>query len=182
MPKNLKEIGEGAFGECISLSKIVIPEGITSLGREKEKDNPAMGIFQYCTNLSEVVLPDSLEMIGNNTFLGCSNLNNIDMPNSIKKIEDGAFAESGLETIKLPEGITKLSPRTFAECKNLTQVSLPASLSEIKHAAFSKCTNLKKIVIPEGVETGRRREYGRGVFYQCKNLFQMLHYRKHYNS
>ena len=58
-------ICDNAFTWCRSLSDIVIPDSVTSIG---------IGAFSNCRFLSNIVIPDSVTSIGNGAFAGCSNL------------------------------------------------------------------------------------------------------------
>lgn len=62
---NIRE--DDAFSQCYSLTSVVLPDGVTSMGRA----------FYYCTSLTSVVLPDSVTTIGWSAFLNCSSLTNV---------------------------------------------------------------------------------------------------------
>ena len=48
---------------CSSLTSVVIPEGVTEIGKEA---------FQGCTSLTSVVIPESVTKIGNYAFKRCT--------------------------------------------------------------------------------------------------------------
>ncbi|MBO5773374.1 MAG: leucine-rich repeat domain-containing protein, partial [Clostridia bacterium] len=54
-----------AFSGCSSLTSVVIPDSVTSIGSDA---------FSGCSSLTSVVIPDSVTSIGYNTFYGCNNL------------------------------------------------------------------------------------------------------------
>lgn len=58
IPKNVTEIGTGAFRSCSSLKNIVIPEGVLTIGNEA---------FKYC-GFTSVVIPSSVISIGKDAF------------------------------------------------------------------------------------------------------------------
>lgn len=82
----------------------------------------------------EVVIPDKFE----NNF-------------PVVRIDDNAFDQSEVTSIKLPSGLKSIG--TYAFCNSgLTSISLPASLTLIDGSAFEGCP-LKEIDIPGSVTT-----------------------------
>ena len=75
-------ICDSAFSFCRSLSEIVIPSSVTSIGK---------GAFSYCVSLSEIVIPSSVTSIGKGTFSYCYSLSEIVIPSSVTSIGDSAF-------------------------------------------------------------------------------------------
>ena len=57
------------FGGCRSLSSVVIPDSVTSIGYKA---------FSVCTSLSSLVIPDSVTSIGESAFGGCNFPNDIE--------------------------------------------------------------------------------------------------------
>ncbi len=55
----------GAFFYCGSLTRVIIPDGVTSIG---------MDAFSDCSSLTRVVIPDSVTRIGDDAFYGCDSL------------------------------------------------------------------------------------------------------------
>ena len=77
IPNNVLEIEEAAFANCTSLTSIMIPEGVKTIGwkfsydKEEYPNNNlecVIGAFQNCTSLAYVNLPKSLTEISCNTF------------------------------------------------------------------------------------------------------------------
>ena len=82
IPSSVTSIGKGAFSYCVSLSEIVIPSSVTSIGK---------GAFSRCYSLSEIVIPSSVTSIGKGTFSYCYSLSEIVIPSSVTSIGDSAF-------------------------------------------------------------------------------------------
>ena len=70
-----------AFSTCTSLTSIVIPNSVVSIGD---------GAFSRCSSLSNIVIPDSVTAIGDYAFYYCS-LSNIVIPDSVTAIGICAF-------------------------------------------------------------------------------------------
>lgn len=90
------EIPQDTFRYDSSFSKVVIEEGITSIGNSA---------FYRCDELESVTLPESLESIGEYAFYG-TDLKDIVIPSGVKTIENYSFSSCyNLEsvTIENPE-------------------------------------------------------------------------------
>ena len=99
------------FQGCISLTSVIIPEGVIAIG-----DNA----FRGCINLSEVEIPESVITIGEFAFEYCSNISSINIPNNIVSIGHCAFFGcSKIKNIYIPESVTSLGSGAFYECENL---------------------------------------------------------------
>lgn len=57
-----------AFYDCMSLTRVIIGEKLTSISR---------WMFSGCRYLNSVIIPESVREIGDKAFFGCSNLTNI---------------------------------------------------------------------------------------------------------
>ena len=68
-----KRIADNAFGNCISLSSIIIPDSVTSIGDSA---------FSGCSSLTSVTIGNSVASIGKYAFRNCSNLKTINYKGS----------------------------------------------------------------------------------------------------
>lgn len=142
IPESVKEIGEGAFDGCTSLTSIEIPSSVTII-REKA--------FSGCEALSTLTIPNNVKEIWKEAFSGCTNLTTIKIPN-IAKIEDKTFAGcKSLTSIEIPNSVTSIGGCAFYGCSNLTSIAVPKSVTSIEAGTFSGCTSLTSIKIPDGV-------------------------------
>jgi hypothetical protein len=91
IPDNVIEIADGAFSNCLSVTSIVIPEGVKVIrsgwfgGRASGRTYSA---FLDCPNLTDVSLPSSLDDISLYTFARCSKLKNIKIAGDISSNEN----------------------------------------------------------------------------------------------
>ena len=76
-------ICDRAFSSCCSLSEIVIPSSVTSIGDSA---------FDTCSSLSEIVIPSSVTSIGERAFSSCTSLKYISIPKSVICLNGNPFA------------------------------------------------------------------------------------------
>ena len=132
-----------AFSSCVSLSEIVIPSSVTSVGD---------WAFNGCKSLSEIVIPSSVTSIGKGAFSFCKSLSEIVIPSSVTSIGDRAFWRSrSLSEIVIPSSVTSIGDRAFCGCSSLKYISIPSSVTSIGDRAFDSCSSLKYISIPKSV-------------------------------
>ena len=150
-------IPQETFRGCTSLTSVVIPENVVSIGA---------WAFENCSSLASIVIPEWVSMIDDGAFKGCSSLTSINIPEGVTMIKNNAFSGcTSLTSINIPEGVTMIKNNAFSGCTSLTSINIPEGVTEIKNYAFSGCTSLTSINIPEGVT-----EIASGVFYGCESL------------
>ncbi len=89
----ITEIPKCAFYGCTSLERVIIPEGVTSIGDEA---------FAGCASLTEIVIPNSVTKIGRRAFIGCTGLTKIDFGTGVMTLGGIGLTESdNLNTIIL---------------------------------------------------------------------------------
>ena len=154
-------ICDSAFSFCRSLSEIVIPSSVTSIGK---------GAFSYCVSQSEIVIPSSVTSIGDSAFYGCDSLSEIVIPSSVTSIGDGAFYGcDSLSEIVIPSSVTSIGGSVFSRCYSLSEIVIPSSVTSIGDSAFSYCRSLSEIVIPSSVTS-----IGKGAFSRCVSLSEIV--------
>jgi len=130
------------YGSVDKIKKIVIGEGVTSIGA---------CAFSDCVNCEEVSVSDTVETVGGDAFYCCKSLKKIEFPDSVTDIEQGAmYGCESLVEAKLPNGITKIPRMMFGSCKSLSHIDIPDSVTEIDDA-FDSCRSLKAIYVPGSV-------------------------------
>ncbi len=145
IPKGLTTIGQGCFGACKSLEKIIFNEGLEKIDAFA---------FEYCPNLKEVILPKDLVEVGRSAFKYCK-FSKVFIPSSVMFLEKECFAENpNLEEIIFEEGIDIYNlPESFAmNSLALKEIKIPETVKLLKFQAFYSCKNLEKINL-ENVET-----------------------------
>ena len=109
----LKTIGESAFDNCLCLSAINLPVGLTAISDSA---------FGDCEALAEISLPASVKEIGGLAFLDCS---------SLAKLSFGGTSEQWVE-VKRASSWHDGIPATTIKCTDKTM-----SLDSIKMPALS---------------------------------------------
>jgi len=177
IPGSVEQIGDHAFVGCHSLRRIVIPGNVKKIGNFS---------FWNCTGLREAVIQDGVKVIGQVAFSGCTALRTVDIPDSVEWIGQKAFEScSLLEEIRLPAGMGRqlteeeklrmfaelsipsqsVSEYMFADCTGLKKVTLPDGIETIGMEAFRNCVNLSELNLPDSV-TG----IGFRAFFECRSL------------
>ena len=89
LPKSLKTIGIGAFGNCTELTTINIPINLQTIGD---------GAFAACEKLTTVDMSKArmLKHIGESAFYECYELRSIVIQKNVTYIGANAFTDSGL--------------------------------------------------------------------------------------
>lgn len=160
LPKNIVSFGRAVFNpDC----KIILDSNITyiSSGIAKAFENSKKviipnlvkeieeGAFKGFENLKEVVLNEGIERIGKNAFSG-TNIESINIPNSIKYLGDSAL--NGNCKVILSDGFNELNKNITSGLNRVQSVTIPSSVKEIQNGAFEDFTNLREIILNEGIE------------------------------
>lgn len=125
----------------ISVSKVVIENGVTTIGQNA---------FRDCY-IRSVTIPNSVIGIASGAFRGCKWLSSIEIPDSVTIIGSMAFYDCSLKSITIPDSVTDIEFHAFEGCKNLKSVIIGNSVTDIKFAAFEGCTSLESVTIGNSV-------------------------------
>lgn len=185
--KGVTHIGALAFSACDDLTKITIPNSVTSIGDGaffgcrglqnkvgdliyiKTTDNP---YYYLCgvanTILNTYTISNRTRFIGGGTglsgaFSGLSKLTSITIPDSVISISDGAFFNcKSLTSVTIPNSV-KIIDNAFGCCSSLTSITIPNGV-EIIDNAFWGCSSLTSVTIPNSVKSMD------GAFGGCSSL------------
>ena len=185
-------ICDSAFFYCDSLSEIVIPSSVTSIGN---------GAFLGCNSLSEIVIPSSVTCIGDWAFSSCYSLKYISIPKSVICLNGNPFAEwygkleclspnfvyegdilfnkdksriisfrkQNIKSYVIHSSVTSIGDSAFKDCGSLSTIVIPSSVTSIGDGAFFCCRSLSEIVIPSSVTS-----IGDHAFYDCRSLSEIV--------
>jgi len=104
IPSTVKIIDAEAFSLCTNLKKVVLPEGLLTMGENA---------FYGCKSLEHIIIPGSLKEIPKGAFLNCTNLKQLEIQNGTEIIGEEAFNNTALENIILPASIKKIKTGAF---------------------------------------------------------------------
>ena len=169
IPTSITSIGDDSFMACSSLLEIVIPSSVTSIGD---------GAFAGCRSLSEIVIPSSVTCIGDRVFVGCSSLKYISIPKSVICLNGNLFANWDGKFECLSPNFIYEDDVLFNKDKskivsfrnqNIESYVIPSSVTSIGNSAFWGCRSLSDIVIPSCVTS-----IGDGAFWDCSSLSDIV--------
>lgn len=149
-PYEVTEIGEGAFGDCIGLTSVIIPESVTTIGK-----------YAFtCTGLKSINIPKHVAVIGLGAFQQCNELVSVDIPTDVTTIEASLFSGCPkLVSVTLPQGVTEMGNAVFFACKSLTSITIPRNVKNMGMTVFSDCSKLQYITLLNNVV-----EEGKDIF------------------
>ena len=153
------EIGSNAFSNCISLTSVTIPVGVTVI------DTSA---FENCTSLTSVTIPVGVTVIDTSAFENCTSLTGVTIPDSVTRIDTSAFENcTSLTGVTIPDSVTRIESSAFAECSSMTSVTFGenSALTYIGDSAFTECSSLTSVTIPDRVTM-----INGSTFYECTSL------------
>lgn len=160
LPSSLREIGDFAFCMSPYLEKVVMSEGVTTIGYKA---------FYECKNLRDITFPESLTYIkGKDAFEETAWLEEKEAESDLVIVNNVLVSGRNAKgEVTVPEGVTRIADSAMA-WSAITKIDLPESLVEIGEAVFSVCTQLREVDIQEGVT-----QIGEFAFEDCWKLWEV---------
>ena len=158
-----------AFSTCTSLTSIVIPNSVVSIGD---------GAFSRCSSLSNIVIPKSVICLNGNPFSDWEGMLECLSPTFIyeddvlfnkDKSKIISFRNQEIESYIIPNSVVNIGDGAFSRCSSLTNIVIPNSVTDIGNSAFSNCSSLSNIVIPDSVTA-----IGNFAFWGCSSLSNIV--------
>lgn len=147
IPEGIKSIGPCAFWDNQSIEEVTLPNSLISLGGDT---------FYNCKNLRRVVIPANVEEIANNPFAGCPLLSLENESKNFKLIDGVLFDKKKTiliyyslskknEKYKIPSSVQIIGKHSFFLADNLKKVIIPKSVIKLENNPFSGCSKLEVI-------------------------------------
>ena len=161
-------ICDSAFDWCCSLSEIVIPSSVTSIGDSA---------FSWCSSLKYISIPKSVICLNGNPFAGWNGKLECLSPNFVyeddvlfnkDKSRIISFRNRNVKSYVIPSSVTSID-RAFSWCRSLSEIVIPSSVTSIGDWAFYGCDSLLEIVIPSSVTS-----IGDCAFWDCYSLLEIV--------
>ncbi len=170
-------LGNGAFAGCATVRDISLPSTLLSVATDSLKDsgwfkNHEPGVV-YAGRIAYAFVPhklgyyDLLDAIANTPAgeIPPVNVYDVVLRADTIKINNAAFKESAIHSIRIPDSVTYIGQEAFYTCDALASVRMPTNLEFLGTYAFYSCRALTSIYIP-----GSIGEIGEYTFYGCRSL------------
>ena len=169
IPSSVTSIGDRAFSRCFSLKYISIPKSVIGLN-----GNPFAEWYGklQCLSPNFVYEDDILFNKDKSRIISFRNQNikSYVIPSSVTNIDDSAFSCCrSLSEIVIPSSVTSIDDCAFSSCRSLSEIVIPSSVTSIGDWAFVGCSSLSEIVIPSSVTS-----IGEGAFSHCDSLSEIV--------
>lgn len=142
---NVTAVGQDAFMDCINLTSVTLPDGITSISRFA---------FRMCS-FTSLTIPKGLKTMDYDAFFGCDKI--ISMTWNAVNCDDfeyaspweyagvGYSATAPIASVVFSDGVKRIPAYLFARSEALKLVTIPNSVTSIGESAFTDCANLNAI-------------------------------------
>ena len=173
LPFSLVSIEARAFAQCAQLDSVELPESVQTIGP-----------FAFSSNGALVVatLPKRLRTLGVGAFADNASLEKfqIDSLNPNYEVHDDVlFTKDGRVLVAYPAnkpdevyappfGVVEIAPFAFSGARNLKRIELPDSIQSIQESAFEN-SSIEEIKVPRSLSF-----IGSRAFINCKKLREFL--------
>lgn len=150
LPPTIKDIGDNAFLNCVSLRKVEIPSSIERVSETAFAGCTVLEYRQYNNALYLGNPSNPYQVLVKSTNVDISS---IDVYITTSLIADGAFFNCRkLNSFKSPLSMRYIGAMAFGNCVNLSKVHITEPTTVIRPSAFAHCDKLTKMNIA-GVRT-----------------------------
>lgn len=153
-----------SWGDDGSINRVVVEEGITSLG----------DYFFYNMGASEFILPSTLIRINKYAMSSVNSLISLALPEGLEVIDNYAFYYSArLESVNIPSTVKSIGQSAFECCfalKSLTFDDMYMNVS-IGNRAFFSCESLMRVTLPKRAVMQSKNSYAFGFYYSKRAYF-----------
>ena len=171
IPASVEMVGGGLFQYCDQVKEIEVAPGNKHYRSEGGVlyDYSGTTLLECPAGRSECVIADGVTTIDAGAFHGCRNLTSLTLPESVKRIEDEAFADCGLTSLRVPDSVTYMGESVFEYSDSVAEVVLSEGLTEVGHSTFDGCVDLCKVVLPSQLN-----QLSAMMFSECTGLSEII--------
>ena len=168
IPEGVAVIGDDAFGNCYMLESINIPDSLVSIGSQAFRSERLIDVRVspdhpvFAVENKALINKQNMTLV---RFLGPDIRGTYEIAQGIRTIGEGAFEFGRLSAVVIPDSVTAIGNEAFSFCERLKSVTIPEGVTSVGTWAFENCFRLESVVIPDSVI-----EIGPAVFDGCRNL------------
>ncbi|MDR1135965.1 MAG: leucine-rich repeat protein, partial [Clostridiales Family XIII bacterium] len=169
IPEGVTEIGDSAFANNRTVTKVVFNEGLKKIGDSAFMNAALIGAIEFPESLESIgayafsgttglagvlQIPDKVVSIGNAAFYNNRDFTSLKLGSSVVTIGDEAFQGCTriMGVLKLPSTTVSIGQRAFMQCLSFTELSLNMGLKTIGDMAFWNCPSISgDLIIPDTV-------------------------------
>ena len=164
---DVTKIGEGAFGDCYSLTSVTIPDSVTTIGDYA---------FVSCHSLTSVTIGDSVTTIGCEAFEYCYSLTSVTIGDRVTTIGEYAFNRcTKLTSVTIPDSVTTIGFGAFEDCTSLKTVYCkPTTPPAGGDGMFYNNASGRKIYVPASDDDSIIKVYKAAKYWSdyASNIFE----------
>lgn len=130
VPENVRSILDYGFAGTGKLDKLVLPKGMTALGRNALRQG----------GFAELILPATVTEIGDYAAAETFRLKSVHIPDHVERLGRCAFTDSAvaLVTFGAGSGLRWVGTYAFSGCKALAGLNLPETVEHVGYGAIPK--------------------------------------------
>ena len=134
-------IGDYAFHNCTSLTSVVIPNSVETIGTKA---------FEFITTLTSLTIGSGVTSMADYAFDYCENVTSLTISDGVTTIGKGAFEKySSLTSVVIPSSVTSIGENAFNNCPQLSSVVIQAtSVPTCGNDAFAGNKSGRNIFVP----------------------------------
>lgn len=178
----LETIGSNFCSSCSSLSEVILPASVISMGTAFSscthlRSIKFLGTYSQWVSMdrgndvltdsdtvlyingepvpkNRIVIPDDVTRIGNYAFAYSTYAGDVTIPDNVTSIGNYAFTYcQSITSVVIPDSVTSIGQYAFNRCIKLTNVDIGNNVTSIGNSAFYYCSALTSVIIPDSVTT-----------------------------
>ncbi|MCX6651306.1 MAG: leucine-rich repeat protein [Methanomassiliicoccales archaeon] len=118
IPDSVKTIGNETFCGCNAMTSVTIGDHVISIGKEA---------FRSCHHLTSLIIPDRVTSIEDRAFENCYAMTSLTLGSGVRIIGSGAFTSDPLTSVTIPSGVIFIGVNAFSNCNLMTSIDVAPS-------------------------------------------------------